>query len=135
VIAVLGATGTIGQHVAAGLAERGAQARALVRDPARSRPSLRALAGDLRDPASLRDAMTVAEQLFLLTPHDPDQDLLEANAIDAAKAAGVKRIVKISGGAPALGPNGAGPTAVAHWRSERRIEDSGLRSASCAPRS
>jgi uncharacterized protein YbjT (DUF2867 family) len=127
VIAVLGATGTIGQHVAAGLAERGAQARALVRDPAHSRPPLPALAGDLRDPASLRDAMTGAQQLFLLTPHDPDQDLLEANAIDTAKAAGVKRIVKISGGAPALGPNGAGPTAVAHWRSERRIEDSGLR--------
>lgn len=126
-IALLGATGTIGQHVAAGLAERGAHARALTRDPARPQLPLPALAGDLRDPASLRDAMTGAEQLFLLTPHHPDQDLLEANAIDAAEAAGVKRIVKISGGAPALGPNGAAPTAVAHWRSERRIEDSGLR--------
>lgn len=125
-IAVLGATGTIGTHVAAGLAERGAQARALVRDPARSQLPLPAVAGDLRDPASLRDVMTGAEQLFLLTPHHPDQDLLEASAIDAATAAGVKRIVKISGGAPSLGPNGAAPTALAHWRSERRIEDSGL---------
>jgi uncharacterized protein YbjT (DUF2867 family) len=127
VIAVLGATGTIGRHVAAGLAERGAHARALVRDPARSRLPLPAVAGDLRDPASLREAMTGAEQMFLLTPHHPDQDLLEANAIDAAKAASVKRVVKISGGAPALGPNGVAPTALAHWRSERRIEDSGLR--------
>ena len=126
-IALLGATGTIGQHVAAGLAERGAHARALARDPARHRLPLPAVTGDLRDPESLRDAMTGAEQLFLLTPHHPDQDLLEANAVDAAKAAGVKRIVKISGGAPALGPNGVAPTALAHWRSERRIEDSGLR--------
>ena len=126
-IAVLGATGTIGPHVAAGLAERGAQARALVRDPARSQVQLPAPAADLRDPISLRNAMTGAEQLFLLTPHHPDQDLFEANAIDAAKAAGVKRIVKISGGAPSLGPNGAAPTGLSHWRSERRIEDSGLR--------
>jgi uncharacterized protein YbjT (DUF2867 family) len=126
VIAVLGATGTIGTYVAAGLAESGAQARALVRDPARSQAPLPALTADLRDPISLRDAMTGTEQLLLLTPHHPDQDLLEANAIDAATAAGAKRIVKISGGAPSLGPNGAAPTALAHWRSERRIEDSGL---------
>ena len=126
-IAVLGATGTIGTHVAAGLAERDAPAQALVRGPARSQLPLPALAADLRDPASLRNAMTGAEQVLLLTPHHPDQDLLEANAIDAAKAAGVERIVKISGGAPSLGPYGVAPTALAHWRSERRIEDSGLR--------
>ena len=34
--------------------------------------------------------------------------------------------MKISGGAPTLGPNGPTSTAVAHWRSERRIEDSGV---------
>jgi uncharacterized protein YbjT (DUF2867 family) len=116
VIAVLGATGTIGSHVAAGLARRRVAMRAL------SRP-----AADLRHPASLRAALGGAEQLFLLTPRDPDQDLLEANAVDAAVAAGVRRVVKVSGGAPSLGPNGPSSTAVAHWRSERRIEDSGLR--------
>ena len=39
----------------------------------------------------------------------------------------MRRIVKISGGAPSLGPNGPTSTAVAHWRSERKIEDTGLR--------
>ena len=34
--------------------------------------------------------------------------------------------MKISGGAPSLGLNGVSATAVAHWRSERRIEDAGL---------
>ena len=126
-IAVLGATGTIGTHVAAGLAATGVEARALVRDPARPGLALPPVAADLRDAASLRAALDGAEQLFLLTPHGPDQDLLEASAIDAARAASVGRIVKISGGAPSLGPNGASSTAVAHWRSERRIEDSGLR--------
>ena len=38
----------------------------------------------------------------------------------------MRRIVKISGGAPTLGPNGPTSTAVAHWRSEQRIEDSGV---------
>lgn len=114
-IAVLGGTGTIGRHVTAGLAARDAPFRAL------GRPDV-----DLRDPTSLLAALDGAAQLFLLSPHGPDQDLLEANAIDAAVASGVRRIVKISGGAPSLGPNGPTSTAVAHWRSERRIEDSGL---------
>lgn len=114
-IALLGSTGTIGRHVAAGLAERGAPTRLLRRPQA-----------DLRDPASLRGALDGAEQLFLLTPHGPDQDLHEAGAVDAAIAAGVRRIVKISGSAPSLGPNGPTSTSVAHWRSERRIEDAGL---------
>jgi len=115
-IALLGSTGTIGRHVAAGLAERGAPTRLLRRPQA-----------DLRDPDSLRVALDGAEQLFLLTPHGPDQDLQETGAVDAALAAGVGRVVKISGGAPSLGPNGPTSTAVAHWRSERHIEDSGLR--------
>jgi uncharacterized protein YbjT (DUF2867 family) len=115
VIAVLGSTGTIGRHLAAGLAERGAPTRLLRRPDA-----------DLRDPASPRCALEGAEQLFLLTLHGPDQDLQEANAVDAALAAGVRRIVKVSGGAPSLGPNGPSSAAVAHWRSERRIEDAGL---------
>ena len=38
----------------------------------------------------------------------------------------MRRIVKISGGAATLGPNGPTSTAAAHWRSERRIEASGL---------
>lgn len=126
-IALLGATGTIGRHVAAGLAERGIPARALVRDPARGNIPLEAVLADLHEPRTLRPALDGAEQLFLLTPHGPDQDLLEARAIEAALAAGVRRIVKVSGSSAMGGPNGPSSTAVAHWRSERLIEDSGLR--------
>ena len=56
----------------------------------------------------------------------PTRTCARPRRIDAAVAAGVQRIVKISGGAPTLGPNGTTPTAVAHWRSEQRIERSGL---------
>ena len=125
-IALIGATGTIGAHVAAGLAERKVPARALVRDPARVPAGLEAVAADLREPASLCAGLEGATRLFLLTPHGPDQDLLEGAAIDAAVAAGVERIVKVSGGAASLGPNGTTTTAVAHWRGERRIEASGV---------
>lgn len=126
-IALLGATGTIGRHVAAGLAAGTIEARALVRDPERADIGLPTVRADLCDPQSLGDALAGAEQLFLLTPHGPDQDLHEAAAVDAALATGVRRIVKISGSAATLGPNGPTSTAVSHWRSERRIEDSGLR--------
>ena len=126
-IALLGATGTIGRHVAADLAERGADARAVVRDPSRTDVPLPMVHGDLTRPQTLRAAFDGAERLLLLTPHGPDQDLHEAAAVEAAVAAGVQRIVKISGGAPSLGPNGPSPTAVGHWRTERLIEASGLR--------
>jgi uncharacterized protein YbjT (DUF2867 family) len=125
-IAVLGATGTIGSQVAARLAERKVAACALVRDPDRAEIPLTAIRADLRDPGSLRRALDGTERLFLLAPHGPDQELLETNALDGARSAGVARIVKLSGGAPSLGPNGVSSTAVAHWRSEQRIERSGL---------
>jgi NAD(P)H dehydrogenase (quinone) len=124
-IGVLGATGRVGRHVAAGLAERGVEARALVRRPDQDLP-LPAVQADLSAPATLAAAFDGVERLLLLTAHGPDQDLHEAAALDAAVAAGVQRIVKISGGAPTLGPNGTTATAVAHWRSEQRIERSGL---------
>ncbi len=128
-IAVLGATGRIGRHIAAAFADQGLPARAVVRDPASPAATalpLPAVRGDLCDPASLRDGFDGAEQLLLLTPHGPEQDLREASAIDAARAAGIRRVVKVSGAAATLGPNGTASTAVGHWRTERRIEESGL---------
>jgi NAD(P)H dehydrogenase (quinone) len=124
-IGVLGATGRIGRHVAAGLALRGVEGRALVRRPTADLP-LPAVHTDLSAPATLAPALDGVERLLLLTAHGPDQELHEAAALDAAVAVGVQRIVKISGGAPTLGPNGTTATAVAHWRSEQRIERSGL---------
>jgi NAD(P)H dehydrogenase (quinone) len=131
-IGVLGATGRIGRHVVAGLAERGVEGRALSRR-ADAELALPALAADLSDPATLAAAFDGVERLLLLTAHGPDQELHEAAALDAALAAGVQRIVKISGGAPTLGPNGTTPTAVAHWRSEQRIERAGLEFAFLRP--
>lgn len=124
-IAVLGATGQIGGLVAAGLAARGVDACALVRRPD-DKLALPARQADLADPRSLVAVMAGVERLFLVTPHGPNQDLLEQAAIRAAAEAGVQRIVKISGSAPSLGPSGPTTTAVTHWRSEQLIEAAGL---------
>lgn len=126
-IAVLGATGTIGREVATLLGEGDIPARAVVRSDSTGDVPLETVTGDLLDRASLEQAFAGATDLFLLTPHSPEQDEMERNALEAAVASGIQRIVKISGGAPSLGPNGTTPTATAHWRSEQRIERSGLK--------
>lgn len=125
-IAVLGATGRIGRHVTQGLAGRSVEAVALVRRPESGGTPVPQVFADLTDPPSVRSALRGVSRLFLLTPHGPDQDLLEAVAIDAAVDAGVTHIVKVSGGAPSLGPSGPTATAAVHWHSEQRIERTGI---------
>ncbi|MDW5593087.1 NAD(P)H-binding protein [Conexibacter stalactiti] len=125
-IALIGATGRVGRHVAEQLAAAEVEVRALVRRPAEAGLPVASVAADLTDPPTVRAALAGAVRLLLVTPGGPAQEQLEATAIDAATAAGVRHIVKISGGAPTLGPNGVTPTSVGHWRSERRIERTGL---------
>lgn len=124
-IGVLGANGRIGRQVAGGLAATGVDACALVRRTDVELP-IPAVEADLDRPETLGGALAGVERLLLLTPHGPEQAQREAAAIDAAVAAGVQRIVKISGTAASVGPNGPGATALAHWRGEQRIERSGL---------
>jgi uncharacterized protein YbjT (DUF2867 family) len=64
------------------------------------------------------------DRLFLLSPSSPEQTRQEANAVDAAKRAGVSHIVKLS-------VLGASPTSDIHlvrwhWQSEKYIEESGI---------
>lgn len=125
-IAVLGATGTIGHNLVPLLSEQDLPARAIVRSPESCDLPIPTVRGDLLDRDSLEQAFDGVSDLFLLTPHAPEQDTMERNALAAAISSGVKRIVKVSGGAPSLGPNGASATAIAHWHSEQRIEESGI---------
>lgn len=125
-IGVLGASGRVGQLVARALADHGAPAISLLRHPEHSGAPLRARYADLDEPESLRLALVDVERLFLITASGPGQRAQELAAIQAAVSNGVRRIVKVSGGAPSLGPNGVTATAVAHWHSEQAIERSGL---------
>ncbi|MER6345865.1 SDR family oxidoreductase [Streptomyces sp. NPDC001595] len=123
-ILVTGATGTIGSDLVRQLAARGEKVRALTRDLDRaSVPSgVEVVRGDYRDPESVRAAMDAVTAAFLVgVPGSGAQH--DGELVDAARAAGVGRLVKLSAigtGDPALGPSGAW-----HLPGERALRNSG----------
>ncbi|MFJ3892186.1 SDR family oxidoreductase [Streptomyces sp. NPDC090083] len=125
-ILVTGATGTIGSDVVRQLAARGEKVRALTRDPGRADvPSgVETARGHHADRASVEAALTGAEVAFLVGVFGPDDAEHDRGLVEAARAAGVRRIVKLSGigtGEPAVGPVGTW-----HMAGEQAVRDSGL---------
>ncbi|TDR37009.1 uncharacterized protein YbjT (DUF2867 family) [Tahibacter aquaticus] len=97
-ILVTGATGTVGRQVVEHLSTRGADVRALVRDPAKaSFPSgVSVVQGDLLDVDALRKAFDGVSTLFLLNAVVPDEFTQALVTLNLARAAGVERIVYLS---------------------------------------
>ena len=97
-ILVTGATGTVGRQVIEQLVKRGADVRALVRDPAKANfPAGVAVAqGDLLDVDALRSVFSGVSTLFLLNAVAPDEFTQALIALNLARAAGVERIVYLS---------------------------------------
>jgi len=99
-IAITGATGQLGRLVAAGLKTRipAADLVALARTPAKAAGlGIAARAADYSDPAALRSALQGVDTLLLISSSEVGQRVAQhRNVIDAAQAAGVKRIVYTS---------------------------------------
>jgi uncharacterized protein YbjT (DUF2867 family) len=99
-IVVTGATGNTGSEVVRALSARGDHVRAFVRDPAQARQKLgrrvELAIGDFADSRSVRAALEGADALFLSCADDPRRVTWEIHAIQAAAAAGVRQIVKLS---------------------------------------
>ncbi|SHN42532.1 Uncharacterized conserved protein YbjT, contains NAD(P)-binding and DUF2867 domains [Duganella sacchari] len=97
-ILVTGANGNIGRNVINQLIQRGANVRALVRDPAKADfpASVSVVQGDLLDPDSLRSAFHGVSTLFLLNAVVPDEFTQALIALNVAKEAGVKHVVYLS---------------------------------------
>lgn len=98
-ILIVGGTGQLGQRLVRRLAAGGVTPRVLVRtsDKARAIASTaEPVIGDLMAPATLREAFAGVERVFIVAPPTPDMETLERNAIDAALAAGARRIVYLS---------------------------------------
>jgi uncharacterized protein YbjT (DUF2867 family) len=97
-VVVVGAAGDLGGRVVRALTAEAVPVRALVRRPdaAATVDADEVALADLSDPASLVPALRGARALFLLSSPTQAQVTLETNAIDAAEAAGIERIVKVS---------------------------------------
>lgn len=127
-ILVTGARGTVGRELTALLQARGQPFRALARNPEKAKsatlPGGVWRQGDFVAPDTLRAAFDGIECLFLLCGAQPDMDILEIHAVEAAKQAGVGRIVKIS--VPNASETGIAALQRLHGRSEAALGASGI---------
>jgi uncharacterized protein YbjT (DUF2867 family) len=123
VIAVFGATGTVGREVVAQLRERGIGVRAITRNPAAAGlpADVELTQADLADPGSLEPALgSEVSAAFLVWPFtDPGLAARLAPGVAAVLARRAPRIVYLSAQAAAADPD-------SFWaRVERAIEGSG----------
>jgi uncharacterized protein YbjT (DUF2867 family) len=97
-ILVTGATGTIGRQVVEQLVKRGADIRALVRDPTKAQlpAGVSVVQGDLLDVDALRGAFSGVSTLFLLNAVVADEFTQALIALNLAREAGVERVVYLS---------------------------------------
>ncbi|WP_328751504.1 NAD(P)H-binding protein [Streptomyces sp. NBC_00285] len=125
-ILVTGATGTIGRDVVRQLVARGEKVRALTRDPGTAHlpPGVEAVRGHHRDPDSVASAMAGADAAFLVGVFGPDDADSDRGMVEAARAAGVRRVVKLS--AVRAGDPRTGLGGIAHGHGEEAVRESGL---------
>jgi len=127
-VLVTGATGTIGGATVRALQQAGVPLRMALRDVSRGQ----ALAGaddelvafDFADPAGMQAAFVGIDAFLLVTPLVEDPTPLSAAALEAARAAGVGHVVRLS----AAGADEQGPVALVrhHGVGERQVRESGL---------
>ena len=99
-ILITGAGGTVGSEVVKQLKAAGAKFRVGFRTPQKAAKAraegLDAVVFDFNDRASVAAALKGADKIFLLSGNVPNQSQIEINAVEEAKKAGVKHIVKLS---------------------------------------
>ena len=127
-IFVTGATGTTGNATVRALRAAGVDVVAGVHSVEKAGP-LRVLGAEVRqisfsDVAGMTEAMRGSTGLFLVTPVTREMEKLTAGIVEAAKAAGITRVVKLSG----LDVDSQPGFTLGHWHraAERVIEASGL---------
>jgi uncharacterized protein YbjT (DUF2867 family) len=128
-ILVTGATGLNGKELLRVLSASGVAVRALVRNPAKAEaiaalPNVDVVQGDMAHPETLAAGLRGVDRAMLISSSDPMMLDVQTNFIDAAKRAGVKHIVKLSGIMPEL--DSAFRFARMHGEIEKRLEASGM---------
>ncbi|WP_341520074.1 NmrA/HSCARG family protein [Pseudomonas sp. G.S.17] len=97
-ILVIGSTGTIGSLVTQGLADAGAEVKALVRQAGKRElpANVTEVVADLTDVASMRVALSSVRTLFLLNAVTPDEVTQALITLNLAREAGIERFVYLS---------------------------------------
>jgi len=124
---VIGGTVMVGSMVVAGLLKQGVLVRVLSHSSDKLKKLPTAVEGyraDLDDPDTLLPAFNGIDSVFLLNSVGPNETAEGVNAVSAAKAAKVKKIVYLSVAMP------AGSATIPHFRSklpvEKAIQESGI---------
>lgn len=134
-VLVVGATGNVGSAVVGALVDKGVSVRGLARTDdggaALNAAGAEAYVGDLTDRSSLMPACDGVEVAFIVTRGTEEQVEMAGNAIEAAKAAGVARIVRMS----AFVPEPALEVVLGrqHAEIEQLVRDSGVPSTIIKP--
>ncbi len=131
-IVVTGATGQLGRQIVEGLSTRlpSAQIAVSVRDPEKARDleqrGIRVCRGDFADPSTLAKAFEGAEQVLIISANKLGEEVIRqhGNAIQAAKDAGVKRILYTSH--QGANPSSAVAFARDHAATEALLQSSGV---------
>lgn len=126
-ICITGAGGTVGSELVRQLESAKTPFRAAYFSESKAATArasgIDAVIIDYNEPETLRAAFQGSDTLFLLGPNEPDQTDLERNAVEAAKAVRMRRIVKQS----VMGADEERFTlAAVHRPVEQAIEASGL---------
>ncbi|MER7569296.1 NAD(P)H-binding protein [Streptomyces sp. NPDC097941] len=130
-VLVTGASGTVGNLVVRALSQREVAVRGVVRRE-ESAAALRALnlpgvevaVTDLADPDAVPALLDGIDTVFLVTANVADQLTQEQQVIQAAAAAGVQRVVKLSVGGAS--PDAPLDLARVHYAAEQELAASGV---------
>ncbi|MCC6947992.1 MAG: NmrA family NAD(P)-binding protein [Bradyrhizobiaceae bacterium] len=129
-IAVVGATGNIGRATVKELRALGEDPVCIVRNADKAREVLgadvRTTTADLNDRSAVERALSGVDRLFVVTGGTPQLGELEMNVLNAAKAAGVKWLVKLAGGKCVSQPDSGSLLGRGHYAVEEALKQSGL---------
>lgn len=130
-IAVVGATGNTGRSVVKELRQLGHNPICVVRNADKAREVLgadaRAAIAELADKAALEKALAGVESVFVVTGHNPGMVEQQNNVLDAALKAGVKYLVRVSGGRDVAKADSTSVVGRGHAAIEERLKGAGIK--------